>query len=151
MFHVLEPFWCPQSAPKRPPKSLQSRPPRDQPRQGFDRPSKASKRPSKRPLDSLSLSLSLSLSFSLNALHRKRRAGIRGILSDFTERVPPPLVRFIRATRILNQGKIDRGIRANFEGRIIGNQRRSFETLADHWQTLEIAERYTLLCASTHL
>ena len=66
------------------------------------------------------LSLSLSRDEQTN-----NHSGIRGVLPDLAERVPRPAVRFILATLRIHQRKIEGGIRANFKGRVVGNQAES--------------------------
>ena len=68
---------------------------------------------------------SLSLSLSLSLANTNNQPGIRGALPDLAERVPRPAVRFILATLRIHQRKIEGGIRANFKGRVVGNQAES--------------------------
>ena len=70
-------------------------------------------------------SLSLSLSLSRTRTNEHNQPGIRGALPDLAERVPRPAVRFILATLRIHQRKIEGGIRANFKGRVVGNQAES--------------------------
>lgn len=64
-------------------------------------------------------------SLSLSLVTNKRTTGIRIFLPDVAERIPRPAVRFILATLLFHQRKIEGGIRANFKGRVVRNQAES--------------------------